>query len=51
MKTKTEWFRKGNVIINADTKEQEVFESINKAKKHSRSLQPVLGDGTVRLKS
>ena len=42
------WHRKGKTIINVSTKAKEVFTSINKAKKKSRSLQPISGDGTVR---
>jgi hypothetical protein len=41
--------RKARAIQNLETGAWHAFPSINKAKKESRKLQPILGDGTVRV--
>lgn len=54
MKVKQAVFiRKGNIITTVATKNSpassQTFPSINAAKRHSRTLQPQLGDGTLRV--
>lgn len=55
MKVKQPLFiRKGAVITTVATEDNaassQTFGSINAAKRHSRTLQPQLGDGTLRVK-
>lgn len=49
----TQYFRKGRVITKlGDTPSENkstTYPSINKAKKESRKLQPISGDGTLAV--
>jgi hypothetical protein len=47
MKKETIYVRKGKVITGPDG--PKAYLSINEAKRASRNLQPVMGDGTVRV--